>query len=122
MLELLACLEGEVGMLKLLAGRAKGLDGRSTPEPLLLIWDGLRTKGLLLTGDNESGFSGDTIDVAFVGDCVGVDARAVAGDWLFWRRKGDWRPESKESGDGRSWLAWSSQQEYLVVSNSAPVP
>lgn len=106
LLALLTCLDGDAGMLRLLVGLAKGLVGRSAPEPLLLIWKGRRTNGLLLTGESESGFVEESDDAAFVGDCVGVDARAVAGDWLFCRRKGDWRPESKESGDGRSWLAY----------------
>lgn len=89
LLELLACLVGHEGMLKLLVGLAKGLAGRSTPEPLLLIWEGRRTNGLLLTGERESGLVGDRVDAAFVGDAVGVVARTVAGDWLFWRLKGD---------------------------------
>lgn len=100
-LALLVCLDGDCGMLKLLPGLANGLDGRSAPEALL-ICDGRRTKGLLLTGDSDSGLLGDNTGAVFVGDCVGVEDLAVAGDWLFWRRKGDCRPESKESGVGRS--------------------
>ena len=67
-------------MLKPLVGLANGLVGRSAPEPLLLIWDGRRTNGLLFTGESESGLVGDRLVLTFVGDCVGVDARAVAGD------------------------------------------
>ena len=56
-----------------------------------LAVDGLRTNGLCFSGDS---FDGEV--------CVGVLARTVAGDALFWRLKGDWRPgESKESGEGR---------------------
>lgn len=112
-LALLACLDGDAGILSPLVGLAKGLDGRSTPEPLLLIWDGRRTNGLLLTGESESALVGDSAGAAFVGDCVGVDERAVAGDWLFCRLKGDCRPESKERGVGRRELACSNQHYFL---------
>ena len=63
-------------MLSPLAGRAKGLVGRSAAW---LICEGRRTKGLFLTGDSESGLVGDRLGEALVGDVGGV-ARAVAGD------------------------------------------
>lgn len=45
---------------------------------------------------------GEKAPVILVGDCDGVAPRAVAGDMEFWRRKGDWRPESlKTIEDGR---------------------
>lgn len=102
LLALLVCLDGEVGMLRLLDGRANGLVGRSEDE---LICDGRRTKGLVFSGESEAVLVGERPPFGFVGDCVGGVARAVAGEALFCRLKGDWRPESKESGDGRSGLA-----------------
>lgn len=94
-------------MLSPLVGLAKGLEGRSVP--LWLICEGRRTKGLLFTGERESGLVGEKLCDVFVGDVVGVVARVfVAGDWLFCRLKGDWRPESKLRGVGRSWLAWQN--------------
>lgn len=89
-------------MLRLLDGRAKGLDGLS--EVWLMV-DGRRTNGLAFSGDSEPDLIGDKLALIFVGDCVGVVARTVAGEALFCRLNGDWRPESKESGDGRSGFA-----------------
>lgn len=85
-------------MLKLLEGRAKGLDGRSEA---LSIWLGRRTNKPVFSGDREPGLVGDSPALAFVGDVLGIVPRAVAGDALFWRRKGDWRALGFSKGDGR---------------------
>ena len=96
---MLSCLAGELGLPKLLVGLANGLAGRS---PVWLIWDGRLTNGLVFSGDSEAAFVGEKALFGLAGDCVGVVARTVAGDWLFWRLKGDCRPaESKDRGDGR---------------------
>lgn len=106
LLALLVCRDGDVGMLKLLDGLAKGLVGRSE---VWLICDGRRTNGLVFSGDREPAFVGERPPLGLVGDCVGVVARTVAGEALFCLLKGDCRPESKESGDGRSGLAYACQ-------------
>ena len=96
LLALLVCLDGEAGMLKLLLGRAKGLVGRSE---VWLICDGRLTNGLAFSGDSEPTLVGDKLEeiAGLVGDCVGVVARTVTEDAvLFWRLKGDSRPESGE--------------------------
>ena len=105
LLALLTCLEGEAGMPRLLPGLAKGLDGRSEAWWFWLIWDGRRTKGLVFSGDNELVLVGERCEGPLMGDePVGVVARTVgAGDAEFWRRKGDWRPESlMRSDEGRT--------------------
>lgn len=95
-LELLTCLDGLAGMLRLLVGLAKGLEGRSEAW---LIWDGRRTKGLVFSGDKEPALVGDRPSGALVGEDVGVAARTVAGEAEFCRLKGDCRPVSwKERG------------------------
>lgn len=96
LLVLLDARGGDVVMLRLLVGRAKGLVGRSEPW---LIWLGRRTKGLAFSGEREFGFVGDRVAGAFVGDEEGVAPRTVAGEALFWRRKGDWRPVALSNGD-----------------------
>ena len=64
---------------------------RDLTEGDWLTFDGLRTNGLCFSGES---FDGEA--------CVGVLARTVAGDALFCRLKGDWRPgESKDRGEGR---------------------
>ena len=101
----LLCLEGVLVMLSALPLRANGLEGRSGED-----WpncDGRRTKGLVFSGDSEFVFVGEKPLDVLVGDGVGVVARTVAGDALFWRLKGDWRPESKESGEGRMGVDWT---------------
>ena len=87
-------------MLKLLFGLPNGLAGRSD---VWLICDGRRTKGLVFSGERPPGFVGENEPLdGLTGDCaVGVVARTVAGEALFWRLKGDCRPESKERGEGR---------------------
>ena len=85
-------------MLRLLLGLANGLEGLSDEW---LIWDGRRTNGLVFSGDSEPALVCEKDGPVFVGDCVGVVARTVAGETLFCRLKGDCRPESKESGEGR---------------------
>jgi hypothetical protein len=112
LLALLLCLEGEAGMLKPLDGLAKGLVGRSD---VWLICERRRTNGLVFSGDRDPAFIGDSPPLGFVGDCVGVVARTVAGEALFWRLKGDWRPESKESGEGRRGLAWRHKLAVFIV-------
>jgi hypothetical protein len=103
---LLSCRVGDPERPRLLDGRAKGLDGLSDVWP---ICEGRRPNGLAFSGDNEFTFVGERwIEVTFVGDCVGVEARTVvAGEELFWRRNGDWRPVSMESGAGLSEEDWS---------------
>ena len=87
LLAVLACLDGDAGMLRLLAGRPngeaarwKGDDGRSEAW---LFCEGLRTNGEGFSGDREPllvvALVGDKFD-GFDGDAVGVDALAVAGD------------------------------------------
>lgn len=76
----LALREGEAGMLKLLDGLAKGLEGRSEEW---LIWLGRRTNGLVFSGDKLPAFVGESVAFCLVGD------GKVAGEPLFWRRKGD---------------------------------
>lgn len=106
---MLVCRDGEDSdILKLLVGLCeKGLAARSVPW---LIVEGLRTKGLVFSGESEElvgrvGVKLPVLVLALVGDCVGVAAgRTVgAGEALFWRLKGDCLPEdeSKESGEGR---------------------
>ena len=92
-------------MLRLLVGLANGLAGRSE---VWFICDGRRTKGLVFSGDSDPALTVGRalllpLPVNFVGEvCVGVVARTVgAGEALFWRLNGDWRPESKERSDGR---------------------
>ena len=75
LLALLACRDGEAGRPRLLLGRAKGLDGRSDAW---LITDGRRTKGLAFSGESEPFLVGERCEAPFVGDVVGVVARAVA--------------------------------------------
>jgi hypothetical protein len=76
----LACRDGLAGMLKLLVGLAKGLEGRSLA---LLICDGRLTKGLAFSGDSDAFFVGDQLGAALLGDAVGVVARTVAGEAEF---------------------------------------
>ena len=85
-------------MLKLLEGRAKGLTGRSE-----LIWLGRLTNGLAFPGDKLCALVGDSdsADGALVGEDPGVPPRTVAGDALFWRRKGDCREAALSNGGGR---------------------
>lgn len=102
LLAALTCLDGDAGILKLLLGLANGLVARS---PLWLICDGRLTNGLAFSGDREPA----RVYEGFVGDCVGVVARAVAGDMLFCRLNGLCRPVSKERGEGRRGFAWCCQ-------------
>lgn len=85
-------------MLKLLEGRANGLDGRS-----VLIWLGRRTNGLVFSGDRLLALVGDSDNAegAFVGEDPGVPPRTVAGDALFCRRNGDCRALALSKGEGR---------------------
>lgn len=98
----LPTLEGDCGIPRLLVGRPNGLAGRSEVWP---ICDGRRTNGLAFSGDSEPCLAvGEKVLAAIaglVGEWVGVVARRVAGEAEFWRLKGDWRPESKERGEGR---------------------
>lgn len=98
LLALLTFLEGEAGMLRLLLGLANGLDGLSEVS---LICDGRRTNGLVFSSESEVDLVGERFD-GFVGEVwVGVVARIVDGEAeavLFWRLKGDCRPDSGEKG------------------------
>lgn len=111
LLALLVCLDGEAGTPSPLVGLPNGLDGRSD---VWLICDGRLANGFVFSGDKEPGLVGDRLVLLplrldFNGEvCGGGVPRAVAGEaLLFWRLKGDWRPESKERGDGR--CAWDGQ-------------
>lgn len=66
-----------------------------------MIWLGLRTKGLVFSGDKEDCLACDKWEDCLVGECVGVVARTVAGDALFWRRKGDCRAVVESKGEMR---------------------
>ena len=118
---MLGCLEGDAGILKLEPGRANGLVGLSLPNGLAglsevwLICDGRLTKGLVFSGESEPALVGERlIEAVLVGEGVGVVARTVIGEAvLFCRLKGDCRPESKESGDGRCGVACSWLAAYI---------
>ena len=73
-------LEADETMLRLLVGRPKGLEGRSSE---LLIWLGRRTNGLAFSGDNEPFFVGERPEDGLLGEETGVVARTVAGEVLF---------------------------------------
>lgn len=82
-------------MLRLLPGLPKGLEGRAA---VWLFCDGLRPNGLCLSGEREPALVGDVLESLEGLAGVGVLARPVEDALLFWRLKGDWRPESGVKG------------------------